>query len=201
MLSPLLRTRTWPCLFERYDTDKKVCATINALIIPFTEGWAPFKELTRIGPLVLSTSAGTAFALNVAAVYLVGATSGLVLTLAGVFKVRHDTRRPLVMLTDQDILLISSSCLFFGSVITPIQVFGAYLEAADQPDFQDTPWHWEGSFCTKRPRVEASELAATQQSLRVSQLAPRVLTGSVVGMYITSLVKIDIVLTLIRKRM
>ena len=43
--------------------------------------------------------------------FLVGAGSGLVLTLAAVFK---------------DILLITGSVLIFGSLITPLQVFGAY---------------------------------------------------------------------------
>jgi hypothetical protein len=42
-----------------------VCATINACIIPFTEGFAPFREIGRIGFFVLFTNAGIAFALNV----------------------------------------------------------------------------------------------------------------------------------------
>lgn len=50
-----------------------------------------------------------AFMLNIAAVFLVSAGSGLVLTLAGVFK---------------DILLISGSVLIFGALITPLQVLG-----------------------------------------------------------------------------
>ena len=64
-----------------------VCALINIACLPFTEGLAPFYELARIGPLVLVSNASVAFLLNVAAVFLVGAGSGLVLTLAGVFKV------------------------------------------------------------------------------------------------------------------
>ncbi|KAF8256664.1 hypothetical protein EI94DRAFT_1836740 [Lactarius quietus] len=68
-----------------------------------------FFELARVGPLVLLSNAGVAFCLNVAAVFLVGAGSGLVLTLAGVFK---------------DILLITGSVLIFSSPITPLQVFG-----------------------------------------------------------------------------
>ncbi|ETW78050.1 hypothetical protein HETIRDRAFT_39125 [Heterobasidion irregulare TC 32-1] len=86
-----------------------VCALINMLILPFTEGLAPFYEVLRIGPLVLITNAFIAFLLNIAAVFLVGAGSGLVLTLAGVFK---------------DILLITGSVLIFGSTITPLQVLG-----------------------------------------------------------------------------
>lgn len=49
--------------------------------------------------------------LNVAAVFLVGVGSGLVLTLAGVFK---------------DILLITGSVLIFGSYISPLQVIGKF---------------------------------------------------------------------------
>ncbi|TFK46877.1 TPT-domain-containing protein [Heliocybe sulcata] len=86
-----------------------VCALINLLVIPFTEGLAPFYELARVGPLILISNAAVAFLLNIAAVFLVGVGSGLVLTLAGVFK---------------DILLISGSVLIFGSQITPLQVLG-----------------------------------------------------------------------------
>ena len=78
-----------------------VCAVINIAVIPFTEGWAPFYELARIGPLILLSNALVAFCLNVAAVFLVGAGSGLVLTLAGVFKVRSTWRSngPIVLTT------------------------------------------------------------------------------------------------------
>ena len=51
------------------------------------EGWAPFLELARIGPLIFISNASVAFLLNVASVLSVGAASGLVLTLAGVLKV------------------------------------------------------------------------------------------------------------------
>lgn len=61
---------------------------------------------------MLLSNAGVAFLLNVAAVFLVGVGSGLVLTLAGVLK---------------DILLITGSVLLFGSVVTPLQVFGGLL--------------------------------------------------------------------------
>jgi hypothetical protein len=40
----------------------------------------------RIGPLIMLANAMVAFSLNVAAVFLVAAAGGLVLTLAGVFK-------------------------------------------------------------------------------------------------------------------
>lgn len=60
-------------------------------------------------PWILLSNAAVAFLLNVAAVFLVGAGSGLVLTLAGVFK---------------DILLISGAVLIWGTPITPLQVFG-----------------------------------------------------------------------------
>ncbi|KAK0494495.1 TPT-domain-containing protein [Armillaria luteobubalina] len=86
-----------------------VCALINLVAIPFTEGFEPFYELARIGPLILLSNALVAFLLNVAAVFLVGVGSGLILTLAGVFK---------------DILLITGSVLIFGSTVTPLQIFG-----------------------------------------------------------------------------
>ena len=112
-----------PAFGETADT--QVCAIINACFLPFTEGLAPFRELARIGPLVMLTNAGVAFGLNVAAVFLIGAAGGLVLTLAGVFKVCPIAGQAGQHGTDmQDILLITSSCLFFGSSITPIQIFG-----------------------------------------------------------------------------
>lgn len=86
-----------------------VCAAINLFILPFTDGLAPFHELQRIGAFVLFTNAGVAFLLNVAAVFLVGVGSGLILTLAGVFK---------------DILLISGSVFLYNYPITPLQVIG-----------------------------------------------------------------------------
>ncbi|KAF8137371.1 TPT-domain-containing protein [Boletus edulis] len=88
-----------------------VCAVINLLVLPFTEGLAPFYEIAagKISWGILLSNASVAFLLNVAAVFLVGAGSGLVLTLAGVFK---------------DILLIAGSVLLFGAPITPLQIFG-----------------------------------------------------------------------------
>ncbi|KIJ15896.1 hypothetical protein PAXINDRAFT_168873 [Paxillus involutus ATCC 200175] len=88
-----------------------VCAAINLLVLPFTEGLEPFYAIGagQIGWGILISNAAVAFLLNVAAVFLVSAGSGLVLTLAGVFK---------------DILLITGSVLLFGTPITPLQVFG-----------------------------------------------------------------------------
>lgn len=59
------------------------------LLLPLTEGFAPFFELLSVGPFILISNACIAFLLNVAAVFLVGVGSGLILTLAGVFKVRR----------------------------------------------------------------------------------------------------------------
>jgi uncharacterized membrane protein YvlD (DUF360 family) len=42
-----------------------VCAIINAIIMPFIEGFEPFYALHRVGILVLLSNAGIAFALNV----------------------------------------------------------------------------------------------------------------------------------------
>ncbi|CAE6477948.1 unnamed protein product [Rhizoctonia solani] len=101
-----------------------VCAVINLLILPFTEGvLEPFYHLAEIGPLILLSNAAVAFLLNVAAVFLIGVGSGLVLTLAGVFK---------------DILLISGSVLLFGNEITPLQVFGYSIALGGLVAFKTT---------------------------------------------------------------
>lgn len=63
-----------------------VCAAINLVIMLLVEGFEPFYHLERVGAFVLFTNAGIAFALNVAAVFLIAVGSGLVLTLAGVLK-------------------------------------------------------------------------------------------------------------------
>ncbi|KIP07313.1 hypothetical protein PHLGIDRAFT_71333 [Phlebiopsis gigantea 11061_1 CR5-6] len=86
-----------------------VCALINLTILPFTEGMAPFLEIMKAGPWILLSNASIAFLLNIAAVFLVGVGSGLILTLAGVFK---------------DILLVTGSVLIFGTFISPLQILG-----------------------------------------------------------------------------
>jgi len=100
-----------------------VCALINLVFLPFTEGLAPFYELARVGPLVLVSNAFVAFFLNVAAVFLVGVGSGLILTLAGVLK---------------DILLITASVIIFGVHVSPLQVFGYSIALAGLVLFRTT---------------------------------------------------------------
>jgi drug/metabolite transporter (DMT)-like permease len=92
-----------------------VCAAINACLIPFSEGFAPFFDLGKLGPFVLLTNGGVAFALNIAAVFLIGAASSLTLTLAGVLK---------------DILLILGSMFLLGSTVTGLQYFGYAIALA-----------------------------------------------------------------------
>jgi hypothetical protein len=58
-----------------------VCAIINACFVPFTEGWAPFYAFAKVGYGIMALNALNAFLLNVAAVFLIGAAGGLVLTL------------------------------------------------------------------------------------------------------------------------
>ncbi|KAF8187014.1 hypothetical protein K438DRAFT_1973195 [Mycena galopus ATCC 62051] len=87
-----------------------VCVLVNLMILPFTEGMEPFRHLARLGPLVLVSNAFMGFLLNVAAVFLVGVGSGLILTFAGVLK---------------DILLVAASVAIFSATLTPLQVLGA----------------------------------------------------------------------------
>jgi Triose-phosphate Transporter family len=86
-----------------------VCAAILAIALPFTEGLTPFFELGRVGPFVLLSNASCAFGLNITAVFLIGAASSLVLTLAGVIK---------------DILLIFGSMVVLGSTVSGLQYIG-----------------------------------------------------------------------------
>jgi len=67
----------------------------------------------HISPFLLLTNALLAFLLNIAAVFLVGVGSGLVLTLAGVFK---------------DVLLVSGSVLIWGGEVSLMQA-GGMLQA------------------------------------------------------------------------
>lgn len=61
-----------------------VCATLNALLVPIFEGWAPFElVLERVGPVILFINCNVALLLNVSVVYLIGCASSLVLTLSG----------------------------------------------------------------------------------------------------------------------
>ena len=92
---------------------KSLVITICLALSPLTIVDCPFFN----SPWILLSNASVAFLLNIAAVFLVGAGSGLVLTLAGVFK---------------DILLITGSVLIFGSSIAPLQVFGASLRHYSQ---------------------------------------------------------------------
>ncbi|KAJ7778288.1 TPT-domain-containing protein [Mycena metata] len=100
-----------------------VCALINLFFLPFTEGLAPFYQLARIGPLIFISNAFVAFFLNVTAVFLVGVGSGLILTLAGVFK---------------DILLITGSVLLFSAQVSPLQIFGYSVALAGLILFRTT---------------------------------------------------------------
>jgi len=87
-----------------------VCATLNACLVPFYEGWAPIElAYERLGVFVLLSNASCAFCLNIAVVFLIGCASSLVLTLSGVLK---------------DILLVVGSVVLLGSVVTFTQIVG-----------------------------------------------------------------------------
>lgn len=58
-----------------------ICAIVNACFVPFIEGWAPIYAFPKIGFTIMGINALNAFLLNVAAVFLIGAAGGLVLTL------------------------------------------------------------------------------------------------------------------------
>ncbi|KAI5301596.1 hypothetical protein KEM56_001566 [Ascosphaera pollenicola] len=87
-----------------------ICAILNGIVALIVE--VPdmsFDNFQRVGAATLLLNAIVAFLLNVAVVFLIGKTSSLVLTLCGVLK---------------DVLLVTLSCVLFGSPVTPLQIFG-----------------------------------------------------------------------------
>ncbi|KAL2069830.1 hypothetical protein VTL71DRAFT_14509 [Oculimacula yallundae] len=87
-----------------------VCGVMNFTIALFLE--IPKVQMTEIYAVGLWTflaNACCAFLLNVSVVFLIGKTSGLVLTLCGVLK---------------DILLVAASMLIWGTKVSRLQAFG-----------------------------------------------------------------------------
>ncbi|RKF61985.1 putative sugar phosphate/phosphate translocator [Erysiphe neolycopersici] len=87
-----------------------VCAAMNLTLALFWE--VPKISISEVYAVGLSTffaNACCAFLLNVSVVFLIGKTSGLVLTLCGVLK---------------DILLVAASMIIWGTQISPLQAFG-----------------------------------------------------------------------------
>ncbi|KAL1583773.1 hypothetical protein WHR41_07469 [Cladosporium halotolerans] len=86
------------------------CAVMNGITSLFVEvphmSWA---DIEKVGYFVLLANALVAFALNVSVVFLIGKTSGLVMTLCGVLK---------------DILLVVASMMIFRDPVSPLQFFG-----------------------------------------------------------------------------
>ncbi|KAF4633382.1 hypothetical protein G7Y89_g4734 [Cudoniella acicularis] len=87
-----------------------VCAVMNLTIAMFWEfPQVTMAEIYAVGLWTFFGNACCAFLLNVSVVFLIGKTSGLVLTLCGVLK---------------DIMLVCASILIWGTKISGLQVFG-----------------------------------------------------------------------------
>ncbi|GAB7323198.1 hypothetical protein MBLNU13_g05690t1 [Cladosporium sp. NU13] len=86
------------------------CAVMNGIVSLFIEvpgmTWA---DIQKVGYIIFILNALVAFALNVSVVFLIGRTSGLVMTLCGVLK---------------DILLVVASMMIFRDPVSPLQFFG-----------------------------------------------------------------------------
>ncbi|OQN96076.1 hypothetical protein B0A48_17876 [Cryoendolithus antarcticus] len=86
------------------------CAIINGVTaMVFEVPKMHWSDVERVGYTVLLANAMIAFLLNVSVVFLIGRTSGLVMTLCGVLK---------------DILLVAASMLIFADPVSPLQFFG-----------------------------------------------------------------------------
>ncbi|UQC82258.1 triose-phosphate transporter [Colletotrichum lupini] len=87
-----------------------VCAVMNFFIAYFSEfGKFNVEDFNKVGFTMLLLNASVAFALNISSVFLIGKTSGLVMTLTGILK---------------NILLIVVSVLIWHTSITALQFIG-----------------------------------------------------------------------------
>ncbi|KAK2048506.1 triose-phosphate transporter [Colletotrichum somersetense] len=87
-----------------------VCAVMNFFVAWASEfGTFKFEDLQKTGVIMLLLNAGVAFMLNVSSVFLIGKTSGLVMTLTGILK---------------NILLIVASVIIWKTNITFMQFVG-----------------------------------------------------------------------------
>ncbi|KAI9807748.1 MAG: hypothetical protein M1826_004458 [Phylliscum demangeonii] len=87
-----------------------ICAIINGIVsLIFEVPKLHAADIWNVGVWTLLVNAMLAFALNVSAVFLIGKTSSLVLTLCGVLK---------------DILLVAASMLIWGTRVMPLQMIG-----------------------------------------------------------------------------
>jgi hypothetical protein len=95
--------------------------------MPVMEGSAPWLHLLdRVGIPTLLLNGAVAFALNIAAVFLIDSAGSVGLTLSGVFKVGQVSipNGSTKLTITQDVLLITFSVILLGSSITPMQVVG-----------------------------------------------------------------------------
>ncbi|KAI9856756.1 MAG: hypothetical protein M1813_008793 [Trichoglossum hirsutum] len=87
-----------------------VCTVMNFFVsLVFEVPRVHLSDFLNLGLGTLLANALIAFSLNVSAVFLIGKTSSLVLTLCGVLK---------------DVLLVLASILIWGTTITGLQIFG-----------------------------------------------------------------------------
>lgn len=87
-----------------------VCAVMNLTVALFWEiPYVTLEAVYSVGLWTFLLNASVAFCLNVSVVFLIGKTSGLVLTLCGVLK---------------DILLVVASVIIWGTMISTLQIFG-----------------------------------------------------------------------------
>lgn len=87
-----------------------VCAFTNFIVAALVEIRSfDWQDVHKVGPWMLMLSASVAFLLNIASVFLIGKTSGLVMTLTGILK---------------NILLIVAAVFIWGTSITSLQFIG-----------------------------------------------------------------------------
>lgn len=92
------------------------CAAVNGVVTLFTDiPRMTMGDIYSLGIMTLIANAMVAFMLNASVVLLIGKTSAVVLTMAGILK---------------DILLVAASMIIFRDPVTPQQFFGYSIALA-----------------------------------------------------------------------
>ncbi|KAG8528260.1 uncharacterized protein KY384_007177 [Bacidia gigantensis] len=162
-----------------------ICAVMNFCVaLVFELPRIQLSEVYNVGLWILLSNALVAFALNVSVVFLIGRTSGLVMTLCGVLK---------------DILLVGASVAIWGTPITLLQGFGysialcglVYykLGAATLKAQLSDVQRWWGEYGQRRPVMKKLIVFASSLCIifiMVASIAPSVGYDTT---YVTSVVK------------
>ncbi|TPX08172.1 uncharacterized protein E0L32_001932 [Thyridium curvatum] len=152
-----------------------VCAVMNFFVAAATE-FSTFKseDMWNTGLGMLLLNAGVAFMLNVSSVFLIGKTSGLVLTLTGILK---------------NVLLIFVSVLIWHTHITALQFLGYAVALGGLLFYSDSlKWeHVQGASTWARGVMDSPRLDETRLSPLVRKTLIAAMALLIVGMLVVGI--------------